>query len=161
MQDQKLDKNPRLPNKKTPEKNVDIINEQIAIGEATGLGYREIIEAIKSQGIKISVAQYYVYKEKFLDLNNERLLNMGTEWKSEYLQRINTQKQVEKVLWEMVRTTEDEKVRLGALKHISDLQPQLQIFYNSAPIVNGMFEALKNEARGTTTTPALEARSST
>lgn len=131
--------------KSKPSNNQELIFSEIAQGQASGIKHQDILANIQDSGIKLSESQYYVYLDRLSNLNTERLKNMPEEYKNEYIRRINSLKAIEIELWKKARTAEKDGDKISALRTLKDIQVDIQNFYNAAPIVHGMIEAIKND----------------
>jgi len=129
--------------KSKPSNNAELIYSYIAEGQASGLKHEDIRANIQDKGVKLSEAQYFVYLDKLNNLNTERLKAMPEEYKNEYIRRINTLKVIEEKLWS-IESKGDNKEKLLALNQLQDIQVKIQNFYNAAPIIHGMIQAIRN-----------------
>ena len=84
---------------------------------------QESLDYIKRNGIELSERTYRRYKKEWEDKIQERILAEGERGQeSEYLQRWDTIKQVEKEYWNLFSKSENEILKGRLLHFILDLQ---------------------------------------
>ena len=92
----------------------------------------ESLDYIKRNGIELSERTYRRYKKEWEDKIQKRILEEAERGEeSEYLQRWDTIKQVEKEYWDLFSKTENELLKGRLLHFILDLQDKSkECFHN-------------------------------
>lgn len=86
----------------------------------------ESLEYIKLNGIKLSERTFRRYKKELKDNIQQKVLEEGAHnYDSEFIQRLETNKTIEREYWKIYSNTNNESIKLRLLHSIRDIQETL------------------------------------
>ena len=106
------------------------------------LSEKEALAYMEEHSHKISRDKYYRILGRVSSETRKRLFEICKNFKERHMQRIDELETIRRKLWEVFRSTEDENVKLRALKQLTDIQPYISAYDESTAGV--IEEVIKN-----------------
>ena len=106
------------------------------------LSEKEALAYMEEHYHKISREKYYRILGRVSSETRKRLFEICKNFKERHMQRIDELETIRRKLWEVFRSTEDENVKLRALKQLTDIQPYISAYDESTAGV--IEEVIKN-----------------
>ena len=95
----------------------------------------EALSYLKDRGYSISPAEYYRVKKEIQDNTQSRLNQIGLEFASQHLQRLDVLKMIESELIENYKKEQNPTKKANILMQIAELQTYLSSYYDSTRYV--------------------------